>query len=421
MPLGYDPQAQSQNEYDYWSAHGNVAGLKSWEKWMEANQVQQDQTTDETAPREFPKQNVSGSTSPSQQKDEIDWGSVPFDPFGEIPGDNKFNLNRGIVNLGVKMIKEAGSAVKNAMDTAAAGPQPTETDPSGGGLLAGYTFEVAKQFGMQGMALAPKEAAGIFGGRLSQTAPLADMEMAGTMYKRGFHPDQIHAATGIDVTPSMNPDLKQLTGTYDTLRARFKYEIDDSGSKWITPPRWEGELKKGKYEARTVGDMFDHPELFKAYPELKNIELMMDINPKYKVGEGGFGTTMGGTQPWRPVIRIKAGDGETARAVILHELQHAVQRQEGFARGGSPKDFVVYGDKGAKEMYARQAGEVEARNVQSRMNMTKEQRANYPPWYSEDVARDNWLWGDIAPFDNPWGLRPIGDVRYQKAVPQLPK
>jgi hypothetical protein len=44
-----------------------------------------------------------------------------------------------------------------------------------------------------------------------------------------------------------------------------------------------------------------------------------------------------------------------------------------------------------KENYRRSAGEVEARNVQTRRDMTPEQRRATPPWETEDVPRDQQI------------------------------
>jgi hypothetical protein len=92
--------------------------------------------------------------------------------------------------------------------------------------------------------------------------------------------------------------------------------------------------------------------------------------------------------------------------IALHEVQHAVQHIEGFAPGTNPGAMVPHaaqevinrmkssGDpvdldlinSAAKEAYMRHAGEVEARNVQTRMPMTPYQRSIVPPWATEDRA-----------------------------------
>jgi hypothetical protein len=67
------------------------------------------------------------------------------------------------------------------------------------------------------------------------------------------------------------------------------------------------------------------------------------------------------------------------RSSLLHELQHAIQEREGFARGGSAEEFLnggpinpetgqQYTIDEAIKMYKRMGGEVEARITQKRMD-----------------------------------------------------
>ena len=66
---------------------------------------------------------------------------------------------------------------------------------------------------------------------------------------------------------------------------------------------------------------------------------------------------------------------------IIHEVQHAVQRIEGFATGAS----------GDEDGYSRFGGEVEARNAARREAMSPEERAARPPWATEDVPEDRQI------------------------------
>ena len=142
-------------------------------------------------------------------------------------------------------------------------------------------------------------------------------------------------------------------------------------------------------------------------------------------------------------------------STTLHETQHAVQGREGFARGGSPDNVASFAghkpdphvltqagllkaaidtglagnvddamkylptpeigwqtaaiylaknpekyDDAARrgwlhdnpyEAYRRLAGEVEARNVQTRQDMTPDERRAKPPWETEDVPRSQQI------------------------------
>ena len=85
---------------------------------------------------------------------------------------------------------------------------------------------------------------------------------------------------------------------------------------------------------------------------------------------------------------------EAGRETVVHELQHAIQLFEGFAKGGNPTDPVrPYNSKTDTPIgqYYKFAGEVEARNVQQRLTMTPEERAATPPWETEDVPEDRQI------------------------------
>ena len=166
---------------------------------------------------------------------------------------------------------------------------------------------------------------------------------------------------------------------------------------------------------------------------LKDIEIEFD---PYRPSETGY---LAGNK-----MVVGSGDQnyDDMRGTIMHELQHAIQEREGFARGGSPGEFVrlnddfnaLYGDgkrmdkliaemqesiskdpmnakiedrelltkaieirarmrqfdaesQGGKldpnRMYHNLAGEVEARNVERRDLMTPQQTRNFRPEASE--------------------------------------
>ena len=95
-------------------------------------------------------------------------------------------------------------------------------------------------------------------------------------------------------------------------------------------------------------------------------------------------------------------------STLIHEIQHNIQEIEGFAKGGSAKVFSTNQlyqkakqlnllGKGLTDeeinykVYKAIAGEVESRNVQSRMNMTPEERLNTLLSETEDVAREDQI------------------------------
>lgn len=119
-----------------------------------------------------------------------------------------------------------------------------------------------------------------------------------------------------------------------------------------------------------------HPELGAAY-DLSSLR----INQEPKLIGTGFGGNF--DADFNKAISGSAGKIDLSpslkdpRSAAAHELQHVVQKVEGFPFGGNL-------DEG-QDIYNRLAGEVEARNVQSRMNMTPEERRAIPPWETQDV------------------------------------
>lgn len=231
----------------------------------------------------------------------------------------------------------------------------------------------------------------------------------------------------------------------------WKTEISDKGAGGLSPDA-RNEMVEGDSPG-TMGrlaDTIQHPDLFKAHPELGDISTTAEL----ATGSGGWFNTVP-----RPSIHVSGPDEETLRSIMLHEAQHGTQRMEGFPRGGSPADrslqsemqavqpkaqalydqldqeranwvrgkldlgnneFVsgdmalkfrevgdewkrlypekakaldrafetYYGAAGPHAGYNHLAGEVEARNVQTRRDMSPEERRAKPPWATQSVPDD---------------------------------
>lgn len=205
---------------------------------------------------------------------------------------------------------------------------------------------------------ASKNALGIFGGRLAATADHAALKKAEELAASGAPREHIWDQTGW----FQGPDQK------------WRFEIPDN--KASAMPGFG-----------TAEEMITHPEFFKAYPHTKEYEAM-----------GDFGDHMGTFFGDAFASRAPTAKGITAN--MLHEMQHAAQQAEGFPRGTSPtmeRESFIGENPGmpstsdktlnaiAVNRYYRNSGEVEARNVQTRMNMTPEQRKAQPPWLTQDV------------------------------------
>ncbi len=121
-----------------------------------------------------------------------------------------------------------------------------------------------------------------------------------------------------------------------------------------------------------LSDVINHPKLFKAYPQLKNVNVYYEISSLNR----GLYSSKGNVIRLNPMCPI----GEQ-KEIIIHEIQHAIQRIEDFANGSSLEywENLGYSDEEAMAMYYNTAGEREARDVSARRDYNAEQRKNIRP------------------------------------------
>ncbi|EMZ37507.1 hypothetical protein [Helicobacter bilis] len=107
-------------------------------------------------------------------------------------------------------------------------------------------------------------------------------------------------------------------------------------------------------------------ELFQAYPELQDLKIQAD-----PLGEDILGTYKKDKKKISLDIDTLKSPQE-AKSTLYHEIQHAIQDIEGFAYGEKLEQI-------AKENYRLRHGEVEARNVENRMQQVSGYETKKPP------------------------------------------
>jgi len=204
-------------------------------------------------------------------------------------------------------------------------------------------------FGLAALGALPMvpPAMAIFAGPLAKTAKLDAKELAEGMERAGRSRD----------------DIWKETGWFKGPEGKWKFEIDDSAStfqpksrineanKYLKEKGFSGDVgspsvpiearKDALYYAdyRTknsaVGHELSHGDLFDAYPYMKHMPL------KHENIDG----ILGGYHPDKVSISLSDpminAPGGGQHSTLLHELQHAVQGKEGFARGGTPSQFSI--------------------------------------------------------------------------------
>ncbi|MDR2819133.1 MAG: hypothetical protein LBB60_01175 [Desulfovibrio sp.] len=126
-----------------------------------------------------------------------------------------------------------------------------------------------------------------------------------------------------------NEAIRQKTGWFKSMDGKWRYEIPDKMYEIDF-----GEFDKQGTNKLLLGQIYGNDELFRAYPELNwiNVQLYTPVKP----GEGGHYDSSGNLI----AISRDVSDG-MKRRFLLHEIQHAIQRKEGFARGGNPRQFIT--------------------------------------------------------------------------------
>lgn len=295
-----------------------------------------------------------------------------------------------------------------------------------GNALAGRPVTLGEVWGTAGTAAmgaapmrAPENSLRMFAGRNAKTADLDAAARAEQLLQAGVSRD----------------DVWRETGWMRGVDGQMRFEIDDSA---MALKRGSGEL--GLKRRSGMSDSVVHDELYAAYPDAAGIA--------YKPNYSGGGQTLGSYSRADDRIEISAATLRSrpeTKSTTAHEIQHALQAREGFARGGSTAvayqlkeradQMIFEANKRLKylanemdkarsardvarldrlkteydgvmdyklgkvdvamadpyEMYRSFSGEVEARNVQTRLNMTPAERRASPPWATQDVPDDKQL------------------------------
>lgn len=254
---------------------------------------------------------------------------------------------------------------------------------------------------------------------------------------------------------------KMLTGSAEAWKPEDQERLQELDKTW---GREYGRLSERVESGNaTLEDVIDHEELFQAYPQLRNVRVEFKELP---------GNTQGYFSPSENKIALDSKLRSAPEATIIHEIQHAIQKAEGFASGASPEYWQQHRDE-AKEariadireeiarleeqlpwdlnrwtaeddaieakigeledsiidiqngvgmdsydLYRNTAGEIEARDAASRRGLTPEQRRAAPP----ARADENTVYADLSDSLDYVGKTDDGTEVYEtsEAVRKLP-
>lgn len=267
--------------------------------------------------------------------------------------------------------------------------------------------------------------------------------------ERNARMDNLSVARKMEEDKKDAKAIKMATGWERGADGKWRYEMPDAKIK-DTMDVGGGHIVK-RYEddmlwnGGKLFDVIDAPELFKAYPQLKGVRIDTDAIMNDMPSHGEYDSKTN-------TITIHADELKYMNDILNHEIQHAIQGIEGFATGGSPttirgevkKRFnevtkqikqlraegkedeakaLIEKNRGLYDAYMKNddfnsykslAGEVEARNVQERMNMTPEERRKTLAESTEDVARKDQIFLGVG--DVSFSLRDMADGKESGAA-----
>nr|DAG81708.1 MAG TPA: crystallin beta/gamma motif-containing protein [Caudoviricetes sp.] len=196
-------------------------------------------------------------------------------------------------------------------------------------------------------------------GEHAKTAALDKLEQAKAMVEDGRTPEDIYKATG----------------WFKGQDGKWRFEIPDN-LEAITLDKLMND-KRAK-----LGEIYDNPQLFEAYPDLKDVPVRIEEIEK---GFNGFA--------YANAITISASlkNDNEAKSTLVHEIQHLIQKREGFARGGGPET-------------AREQIREEQRILDRQFGSFSEDEKAYL------VYQDMWMDATLIEFDDKKAARASAEI-----------
>ena len=228
-----------------------------------------------------------------------------------------------------------------------------------------------------------------FGGRNANAADLDALHRAQEMEREGVAAETIFRETG----------------WYTGADGKWRFEIDDSGMQY-------NRRGEDAVPGQALADYLTHDELFRSYPQLRKTQL--EFADMEKGVRGQYDAA-------NDTITLSNELRDAPEDTLIHEIQHAIQRAEGFAQGANEKFWshqLESGFDGRTQQQRREAKRIwqEYNNI----------RDNEPEFFdamveleamAPDVPRGAINWDTLEQIEED----PIEWQRYDAAREELEK
>ena len=194
-------------------------------------------------------------------------------------------------------------------------------------------------------------------------------------------------AAGYKKARGKQPWSKELDGLSDRIFAGI--ELSESEYQRFDELTLKEEIFKTDYlnrEKPHLADWVENDKLFNAYPDLKRVKMV--FTDQLPVNMGGWYNEREHT------IVVNTNYVDDLASVLAHEVQHAIQYIEGFARGGNPESMQERFEAAKKEWRARawadelryQAGE-----MGEHYNQVAVEKALIDEYKEMGMDNDEWM------------------------------
>ena len=219
------------------------------------------------------------------------------------------------------------------------------TDYGTNKLRADVKMEVGQWQKKTGSARAPPGNRYSMAGANARGADLNALEQAQEMKEKGESDETIFRQTGwyagadgewrFEIDDSgmetdtkwkflRNPDARRYNELFETA-----YLYDDATEAELQELQiLEKDLKGVRKSPLYLNEIVKHDKLFESYPELRNVKVRFEADIGNREG-----TYQNGEIVLRAGLKLEP---EKLKRTLIHEIQHIIQEQEGFARGTNP-------------------------------------------------------------------------------------
>jgi len=185
----------------------------------------------------------------------------------------------------------------------------------------------------------------LIGGFQSKVADKEKFDEAKKLARQGMDIDVIASKTGWIlnapdgkprfVIPNEKANWKKEAQLYSVTNSEMILALKDPSDRVKNDFGFGFSNSRHLLEFPKLGEILDFPELFNAYPHFENIPICIGVSRSLSGGtRGAFSDT-----PVKNISSIREGDwndvSNSVLSTLLHEIQHAIQEEEGFSGGGN--------------------------------------------------------------------------------------